>query len=115
MQIKKLLAATVFVLGAWMSVGAMAQSVTYLGNDIYTYNVGSTNMNFNVTISNTSGFDSQLTSMPWWRNESLAQSFSAAAVDNAQGANFAYSSFTQSVMDPNLMVNRYHFYRHFLA
>jgi len=115
MNIKKLIASVVIALGAWMSIGAAnAQSVTYLGNDVYAYNYGATTMNYNVTISNTNGYDASLSSTPWWGSQSTAQLFSAAAFNatpasNAQGGNFAYSIYTQPGGEPDyidvMMVN----------
>jgi hypothetical protein len=116
MNYKKIITTVAFALGALMSLGVMAQSVSYLGNDIYAYNDGSpnsTNMNFSVTISNTNGFDAQLQNTPWWANEPMAKLFSAAAVDNATGANFAYSSLYYPPVDPDFqeinLVNIYYY------
>ena len=91
MNYKKLLATAVFTLGAWMSAGVGAQTVTYTGTgNTYSYDDGSTTTNYDISTTTYNGFNAAAitNNNPWWSDFSTAESFLTAVAYRSGTPNF---------------------------
>jgi len=82
MNYKKLLATAVFTLGAWMSSGVGAQTVTYTGTgNTYSYFDGFTTTNYDINTSVYTGSNEAaiIYGNPWYSDYYTAELFATIA------------------------------------
>ena len=106
MNYKKLLATAVFTLGAWMSAGVGAQTVTYTGTgNTYSYDDGSTTTNYDISTTTYNGFNAAAitNNNPWWNKVGVADSFAtevnvrSGTPNSGGGPIFQYASNNGSI------------------
>ena len=99
-SLKKLLLISITVLLGVMSGGVMAQTVTHIAGNEYSYNGVNYDVSYVVATFSNSTQAAQLNSQPWWGNADLAQAFSIAVGSSltatagnsgTSGPYFAYS------------------------
>ena len=77
-SLKKLLLVSITLLLGVMSGGVMAQTVTHIAGNEYSYNGVNYDVSYVVATFSNSTQAAQLNSQPWWGNADLAQAFSIA-------------------------------------